>query len=94
MIHPRACARGGKGQRITASALFLVKSKRSDNSYENVNCAGSSFPISPLRDLASLKVDSLPDTLILLFREYVDFKRTELKELEQELNAFIHEGDK
>jgi hypothetical protein len=75
--------------------LFLVKSERGDNSsYENVNCEGSSFSISPLRDLASLKVESLPETLILLFREYVDFKRTELKEIEQELNAFIHEAGK
>jgi hypothetical protein len=75
--------------------LFLVKSERGDDSsYENVNCMGSSFPISPLRDLGSLKVESLPDTLILLFRGYVDFKRKELKELEQQLNAFIHEGDK
>jgi hypothetical protein len=75
--------------------LFLVKSERRDNSsYENTNCEGSSFPISPLRDLASLKVESLPDTLILLFREYVDFKRRELTELEHQLNAFIHEGDK
>ena len=75
--------------------LFLVKSERGDNSsYENLNCEGSSFPISPLRDLASLKVEPLPDTLILLFREYVDFKRTELEEVEQQLNAFIHEGEK
>jgi hypothetical protein len=35
--------------------LFLVKSERGDdNSYGNVNCEGSSFPISPLRDLSSL----------------------------------------
>ena len=82
----------GRGSRYV---LFLVKSDRRDNSsYENVNCEGSAFPISPLRDLASLKVESLPDTLILLFREYVDFKRRELKEVEQELNAFMHEGDK
>ena len=75
--------------------LFLVKSERGDGTqYENVNCMGSSFPISPLRDLGPLKVESLPDTLILLFREYVDFKRGELKELEQQLNAFIHEGEK
>ena len=75
--------------------LFLVKSERGDNSsYENVNCEGSSFPISPLRDLSSLKVESLPDTLILLFREYVEFKRIELKQREQQLNAFINEGDK
>jgi hypothetical protein len=75
--------------------LFLVKSERGDNSsYENTNCEGSSFPISPLRDLASLKVESLPDALTLLFREYVDFKRRELNELEHQLNAFIHEGDK
>jgi hypothetical protein len=75
--------------------LFLVKSERGDNSsYENVNCEGSSFHISPLRDLASLKVESLPDTLTLLFREHVDFERRELNELEHQLNAFIHEGDK
>ncbi len=75
--------------------LFLVKSQRGDNSSnENVNCEGSSFPISPLRDLSSLKVESLPDTLILLFREYVEFKRIELKQREQQLNAFISEGDK
>jgi hypothetical protein len=75
--------------------LFLVKSQRGDDTpYENVNCMGSSFPISPLRDLTSLKVQSLPDTLILLFQEYVEFKRTELNELERQLNAFIHEGVK
>ena len=73
--------------------LFLVKSERGDGTpYENVNCEGSCFPISPLRDLGSLKVESLPETLILLFREYVDFKRSELKEFEQELDVFIHEG--
>jgi hypothetical protein len=87
--------RDGDFRRGYRYVLFLVKSERGDNSsYENVNCQGSSFPISPLRDLASLKVESLPDTLILLFREYVDFKRAELEDLEQELNAFIHEGDK
>ena len=87
--------RDGHFRRGYRYVLFLVKSERGDNSsYENVNCQGSSFPISPLRDLASLKVESLPDTLILLFREYVDFKRAELEDLEQELNAFIHEGDK
>jgi|SRR5437016_5802194 len=75
--------------------LFLVKSERDDGTpYENVNCMGSSFPISPLRDLGSLKVKSLPETLTLLFREYVDFRRKELQELDQQLNTFIHEGDK
>jgi hypothetical protein len=75
--------------------LFLVKSERNDGTpYENVNCEGSSFPISPLRDLDSLKVESLADTLILLFREYVDFKRSELQHFEQELDAFIHKGNK
>jgi hypothetical protein len=87
--------RFGAFDRGSRYVLFLVKSERGDkSSYENVNCEGSSFSISPLRDLASLKIESLPDTLILLFREYVDFKRTELKDLEQELNAFIHEGNK
>ena len=75
--------------------LFLVRSGRGDDTaYENVNCEGSSFPISPHRDFGSLKIESLPDTLVLLFREYVDFKRTELKDLERELNAFIQHGDK
>lgn len=75
--------------------LFLVKSERGDGiPYQNVNCEGSSFPISPLRDVGSLKVESLPDTLVLLFREYVNFKRNELKNLEQQLNAFTHEGEK
>ena len=86
---------GGQFERGYRYVLFLVKSERGDNSsYENVNCAGSSFPISPLRDLSSLKVESLPDTLILLFREYVEFKRIELKQREQQLNAFVNEGDK
>ena len=85
----------GRFRRGDRYVLFLVKSEQGDNSsYENVNCEGSSFPISPLRDLGSLKVESLPDTLILLFREYVDFKRTELQDLEEQLNAFIHEGNK
>lgn len=73
---------------------FLAKSKEKDVTYENVNCAGSTFPISPLRDLESLKVQSLPDTLVLLFREYVEFKRAELKDWETQLDAFIHEGNK
>jgi hypothetical protein len=86
---------GAAFDRGSRYVLFLVKSDRRDNSsYENVNCQGSSFPISPLRDLATLKVEAVPDTLVLLFREYVDFKRRELNEVEQELNAFIHEGDK
>jgi hypothetical protein len=55
---------------------------------------GSTFPLSPLRDLDKLRVESLPDTLILLFREYVDFKRGELKDWEKQLDAFIHEGGK
>jgi len=54
---------------------FLATSEEKDAAYENVNCAGSTFPLSPLRDLDALKVEPLPDTLILLFREYVDFKR-------------------
>jgi len=86
---------GGEFNRGYRYVLFLVKSERGDNSsYENVNCEGSSFPISPLLDLSSLKVESLPDTLILLFREYVEFKRIELKQREQQLKAFIKEGDK
>ena len=73
---------------------FLTKARPEvDAAYENVNCSGSTFPLSPLRDLNALKVDSLPDTLILLFREYVDYKRTELKQWEKQLDAFIHEHD-
>jgi hypothetical protein len=73
---------------------FLTKARQGvDAVYENVNSEGSSFPISPLRDLDALKVESLPDTLILLFREYVEFKRAELKETEQQLNEFIHRRD-
>ena len=87
--------RGGLFEPGHRYVLFLVKSERGDGTpYENVNCEGSSFPISPLRDLESLKVGSLTDTLILLLRDYVDYKRTELKQLEQELDAFIHGGDK
>lgn len=75
--------------------VFLSKKTAYKNvAYENINCAGSTFPISPLTDLDSLKVESLPDTLIVLFREYVEFRRAELKELETQLNAFIHESDK
>ena len=73
---------------------FLTKGRPDvEAAYENVNCSGSTFPLSPRRDLDSLKVDSLPDTLILLFREYVDYKRGELKEWEKQLDAFIHERD-
>ncbi|MFZ1221058.1 MAG: hypothetical protein WAO00_17320 [Chthoniobacterales bacterium] len=75
--------------------VFLSKKTPYKNvAYENVNCAGSTFPISPLRDLDSLNGESLPDTLILLFREYIEFKRAELKEWEKQLEAFIHDEDK
>jgi hypothetical protein len=71
--------------------VFLAKTKTDkEAAYENVNCMGSTFPLSPLTDLDVLKVGSLPDTLIQLFREYVDFKRNELKRWEQELDVFIH----
>jgi hypothetical protein len=73
---------------------FLAKSEEKDATYENVNCAGSTFPLSPRTDLDSLKVHSLPDTLISLYREYVEFKRAELKGWEKQLDTFIHEGDK
>jgi hypothetical protein len=74
---------------------FLAKRKDDkEAAYENVNCEGSTFPLSPLRDLDVLKADSLPDTLIQLFREYVDFKRNELKDWEGQLDAFIHKNDK
>jgi hypothetical protein len=73
---------------------FLTKAgKNVDAAYENVNCEGSTFPISPLRDLDALKVESLPDGLVFLFREYVDFKRKDLKETEQQLDKFIHKRD-
>jgi hypothetical protein len=73
---------------------FLVKARPEvGTTYENVNSSGSTFPISPLRDLDALKVDSLPETLILLFREYVDYKRSVLRELEKQLDAFIHQRD-
>ncbi len=73
---------------------FLTKGRPEvEAAYENVNCSGSTFPLSPRRDLDALKVDSLPDTLSLLFREYVDYKRAELKEWEKQLNAFIQERD-
>jgi hypothetical protein len=46
---------------------FLARTEADkDAAYENVNCMGSTFPLSPLRDLDELKVDSLPDTLIML----------------------------
>jgi hypothetical protein len=73
---------------------FLTKGRPEvEAAYENVNCSGSTFPLSPLTDLDALKVDSLPETLILLFREYVDYKRSVLKRMEQQLDAFIHERD-
>ena len=72
--------------------LFLTKPREGiDALYENVNCMGSSFPLSPYRDLDALKVDSLADTLVLLFREVVDYKRTELKDWEKQLDVFIHQ---
>jgi hypothetical protein len=74
--------------------VFLTKARKEvETAYENVNCMGSTFPLSPLRDLDALKMDSLPDTLILLFREYVDFRRTELKEVEAQLSEFVHHRD-
>ena len=73
---------------------FLTKGRPDVEAvYGNVNCSGSSFPLSPRRDLDALKVDSLPDTLILLFQEYVDYKRGEVKEWEKQVDAFIHERD-
>jgi hypothetical protein len=73
---------------------FLTKARKDvDAAYENVNCEGSTFPISPLGDLDALKMESLPDTLVLLFREYVDFKRKDLKKVEQQLDTFIHKRD-
>jgi hypothetical protein len=75
--------------------VFLAKAKREKGvPYTNVNCMGSTFPISPLRDLNSLEVQSLSETLKFLFREYVDFKRTEQKELDEQLDVFLHDGDK
>jgi hypothetical protein len=73
---------------------FLTKGRPEvEAAYENVNCSGSTFPLSPLTDLDALKVNSLPDTLILLFHEFVDYKRSVLKRMEQQLDAFIHERD-
>jgi len=73
---------------------FLTKGRPEvDAAYENVNCSGSTFPLSPLTNLDTLKVNSLPDTLTLLFREYADYKRTELKNWEKQLDAFTHERD-
>jgi hypothetical protein len=73
---------------------FLTKPRPGiDAAYENVNCSGSTFPLSPLTDVDALKVDSLPDALIRCFREYVDYKRTVLKQMEQQLDAFIHQRD-
>jgi len=74
-------------------AFFAKARPEVQAAYENVNCSGSTFPLSPRRDLDALKVNSLPETLILLFREYVDYKRAELKEWEKQLDAFIHERD-
>ncbi len=62
---------------------FLAKSEEKDAAYENVNCARSTFPISPRTDLNAVKVQSLPDTLIAFYRDHVDFKRAELKEWEK-----------
>ena len=73
---------------------FLTKAKADvDAAYENINCAGSTYPISPLRDVGKLQAESLPDTLVLLFREYLEFERAELAEREKQLEAFIREGD-
>jgi len=73
---------------------FLAKPRPGvDAAYENINCSGSTFPISPLTDLAALKIDSLPDALILVFREYVDYKRTVLKSLEEQFDVFTQKRD-
>lgn len=73
---------------------FLAKPRPDvDAAYENVNCSGSTFPLSPRSDLDALKVDSLPETLVRLFRDYVDYKRAELKDWEKQLDAFVHEPD-
>jgi hypothetical protein len=78
----------------TRWVVFLAKARKEvEAAYENVNCEGSTFPLSPLRDVDGLKVESLPDTLVFLFREYVDFKRKDLKEVEQQLETFIHKPD-
>jgi hypothetical protein len=74
--------------------VFLTKPREGiDAAYENVNRAGSAFPLSPLREIETLRVDSLPHTLVLLFSEYVEFKRSELKEWEKQLDTFIHQPD-
>jgi hypothetical protein len=72
---------------------FLAKSEQKDVAYENVNCAGSTFPLSPRTDLDALHIDSLPDTLIALYRDDIEFRRGELKEWEKQLDAFIDERD-
>ena len=82
--------------RLSSRWIAFLAERKDDKEavYENVQTEGSTFPLSPLRDLDVLKVDSLPNTLIQLFREYVDFKRNELKDWEAQLDAFIHKNDK
>ena len=74
--------------------LFLVKTKEDkDASYENVNCMGSYFPISPFTDVTTLKEKTAADSVSFLLRDYLEFKRIELKRLEEQVETFLHGGD-
>ena len=80
----------GTFQPHSRKVMFLCKTTDKDATYENVNCEGSIFPISPLRDLDSLKKQPLEETLTFLFRDYVEFRRAELRDLEKQLDTFVH----
>lgn len=66
--------------------LFLKKvEKEIPSDYENVNCEGSSYRVSPYTDVNMLDGKSPEEAVKLLLSEYVEFKRMELKRTEEQV---------
>jgi len=70
--------------------LFLSKAKDDAKaSFENVNCDGSSFEVSPWLKLDSLNGKSLRDALRILLLDYRDYSRARLKHIEQRTEEYL-----
>ncbi len=77
---------------FTRHVLFLERGAVGGDEtaeYRNLNCEGSHFPVSPYADLKSLEGKSVMNALTFLLRDYCDFKRAELKHVEERTDIML-----
>jgi hypothetical protein len=88
---PLGCIRGR-----TSSAEFhfgqrqiVFLERKGDSGYASVNYEGGHMEVSPVVDISKLKATTARGIISELLRDFVEFKREELKRLEQEIETIL-----